>query len=368
MKKIEFREIIELFLNRSIHTIKSECEVPNINFKFDKKSILFFKDIVENPYVKKESWTPNASYDDIEFLMCLDDNVITLNVNDGYRFFELLKEITNSLIKLRNYYGITTHPRSTAMSVMRHIWLRMGIDDINNVELFLEKQLQFVNNITFDNQNIQFKKVGIFFQYDVVMSTNVNETYDETTRSMLFSIKGNDKTYDLPRILYDIDKNRNCYVYGVQNYPSKNKDKSIERKLYKINKDIENPNVHPSKVYAMLFFINELKKKGLSRIIVPSMQVLSYRYHELLGEKAKNDIEKIAIEVNKYPNDEQLKREYEYIKDWYNSIYEKQDKISYLKTEELFNLIYRISEHDNSIEIVNELNIQGDSLNIKIVK
>ena len=41
METIKFREIIELFLNRTTYKIKSESEVSNINFKFDDSGIYF---------------------------------------------------------------------------------------------------------------------------------------------------------------------------------------------------------------------------------------------------------------------------------------------------------------------------------------
>ena len=80
---------------------------------------------------------------------------------------------------------------------------------------------------------------------------NINRLWDESTRSMHFTIKDADKRYALPRVLYDIDNNGVCYVYAIQKSKSEGADKSIERKLYKINKGIESPNVHPSKVYAL---------------------------------------------------------------------------------------------------------------------
>ena len=39
MEKIEFKEIVELFLNTTIHQIKFESEVPNINFLFKEDGI-----------------------------------------------------------------------------------------------------------------------------------------------------------------------------------------------------------------------------------------------------------------------------------------------------------------------------------------
>ena len=365
MEKIEFKEIVELFLNTTIHQIKFESEVPNINFLFKEDGIELFKNVIENPFVKKGYWTPNASETDLDLLMRQDEDVITISVNDAYLFFELLKEIVNSQIKLDDYYNIKSFSRNIAMKIMRRIWLRMGIEDISNVELFLKRQLEFTNSLTFDTYD--FKKVGSFYDYDVLMKTMVNATYDESTRSMIFYIKGNTGVYELPSILYDVDSENRCYIYGVQNSISKlNKDKKIERKMYKINKGIENPNVHPSKVYAMLYFISELEKQGITKIIVPSMQVLNYRYHELLSIKAKKDLIEIQEKLIQFPNDEMLKENYFLIKKWYERLHEKEDLISYLKTEELFNLLYRMLEHNPNLEVLNDPNIEGDSLNIKI--
>ena len=195
--------------------------------------------------------------------------------------------ITNSLIKLNEEYSITLPARSLAMHVLRRIWLRLGIEDITNVNDFLDRQLQFVKNRMFDIHSIE--KISSFNGYEIFMKSEVNPTWDETTRSMIFTIQRNDSVYELPRILFDIDDNGVCYIYAVQN-SIKKKDKIIERQLYILNKNIEDPNVHPSKVCAMMLFIEELKKKGISKIKIPSMQVLSYRFHELISEQAKKSV------------------------------------------------------------------------------
>ena len=61
-----------------------------------------------------------------------------------------------------------------------------------------------------------------------------------------------------------------------------------------------------------------------------------------------------------------FKKKYERIKKWYNRVYNKEDLISYLKTEELFNLMYRITMYNPNIEIMNEVIIQGDCLKMRI--
>lgn len=367
MKEISIKEIIGLFLSRSIHDLKSENEVPKINFIFTEDTYNLFKDIKEKQQQRRGFFIPDINDEDIELVKRQDEDTLTLEVKDGYHFFKLLQEITNESIELDACYNYLSNPSNTAMRIMRYIWLRMGIEDINNVEQFLEKQLEFYKDRTLDTSN---KIIDHFYDYNVEMKTKRNSTWDETTKSMIFTIKdkNKEKEYELPRILYDIDKDNNCYIYAIQNIKDASKDKSIERKLYKINKNIDNPNIHPNKIYALIYFINELKKNDISKIIVPSIQILNYRYHEILGEKAKEELERIENVLKRYPNDFDYLLKKENIIAWYNRVYNKQDKISYLKTEELLNLMYRITLHDSSIEITNEVNIQGDSLKIKIKK
>ena len=53
---------------------------------------------------------------------------------------------------------------------------------------------------------------------------------------------------------------------------------------------------------------------------------------------------------------------------WYNNIVDKQDLISKNKTENLINLFYRMTEHITDLEIRNDINVQGDYLDIRIGK
>lgn len=61
MEKIEFRELVELFLNTSIHQIKSESEVPNINFKFGEDAYVLFKNIIDKPFVNEDYFVKNIN-------------------------------------------------------------------------------------------------------------------------------------------------------------------------------------------------------------------------------------------------------------------------------------------------------------------
>ena len=100
--------------------------------------------------------------------------------------------------------------------------------------------------------------------------------------------------------------------------------------LIRLNRNITNPNVHPGKVYSIILFINELKKKGITKVKIPSMQVLSYEYHKILSKQVYENLQKIENDL-KQENNDITNEEYDYVLKMYNNMYKKEDKISYLK-------------------------------------
>ena len=352
-------EVVAVFLNFTIHQIKNEEEVPNINFVFKEKDYEIFNNAIKRNLL----YIPGVSKKDIDYLRKhSNDDCLSINVKDGKLFFNNLTELVNKTIDLFKEYGDYFMLLESVEYLMRRIWLRMGINDVENVEQFLEKQVEFTSNRTLDNQSL--KTIKRTDNYEIKMKTILNELWDETTRRMVFTITDGKNNQDLPTVLYDIDNEGTCYIYGVQNDKGE-KNKKIGRSLYKLNKGIENPNVHPGKVYSLLLFIEQLKEKNIKNIIVPSLQVLSYPYHEIISEGTKETYERIKKEYEKDPSNYNKNRYLGY-QDWYNHVYNKQDKVSYLKTEELINLFYRILEHDSDLEILNEVGIQGDSILLKI--
>ena len=357
---ISYNDLIQIFLSYSIYDIKNEREMPNINFIFNEDGYDLLNSVIKD----NEHRLHHSTIEDLDYLKThSNDDCISLVINDAFIFFKYLTDIVNESLKLFREYGDNVNARETTRYLLRRIWLRMGINDIQNVELFLKNQLEFIKDRTFNIK--ENEQISEYEGEKVLVKTKPSELWDESTRSMIFTLENESESYELPHILYDINEDGICYVFGVQSAQVE-KSKRIERKLYKLNKGIDNPNIHPSKVLSMLLFINELKKKNISKIVVPSMQVLSYDYHILLSKQAKKNYLEMKKEYEKNPEDIYLKGRLDYLENWFNHVYEKQDLISYLKTEELFNLIYRLTFHDPDIEITNEVNIQGDSINISL--
>ena len=365
--KVTLKETIELFVISTYREIKAESEIPNFNIIFPEDAYKLFQYVMDNPHKKKGYLTPNIRPEYIENMKQENNqnpNVPTMTIKNASIFFKYLTDITNNLVELYRQYGELKDARALHIQAMRRIWLRMGNDDFNNVEEFLDLQLQFIKNQKLD----EFKKeitVDHILNYDVVLKTRINSTWDETPRNISFKIvdKEQNTMYELPHIHYAISEDNTCYIYAIQNEFEPIKNKKIVRELYKLNKGIENPCNHPDQVYSMILFLRFLKEQNISKIKIPTNQTLSYRYHKLLSEYHKQELinlgligplkRKLTNEITK--EDKKRLERYEKFLLWCDNIIDKEDVIEQLKTTNFINLIKRMPNHIPDLEI-KELN------------
>ena len=361
---IDFKELIELFILRTLPSIKSEKEIPNINFIFDNNSIELFNYVMKHPFRKKDAWTEDITSKDLEItkeVNNMNPNSNTIIIDDGVSFFDYLTSIVNEHLKLFKEYEYTLMTRSTTMSLLTRIWLRMDDNDFNDVISFLRKELDFYKDRTLDKYRTE-TYISSYEGIDSYAECNINESWDETTRSMNFRLENSGESHTISRVLYDIRSENGikvCYIYGVQNNLFNITNKRIERKLYKLNKGIDNPKVHPNQLYSLILFLEILKKEGITTIKVPKNQTLSYGYHKILSNnerssfKAKWPTEKVRKIYSSDDEDSINKRhEYELDKEWFKHIVGKEDTIERLKTDKLFELLRRLCLYDSSFEFV----------------
>lgn len=349
-----------IFFNKTINDIRRSKETPNINFHFSDEDSLRIK-AAAKLVIGMSDERADTYYE--RFFGNDPEAVLTIDVTDFSSFFKTLYKIILEQDTLNQRYRKRDSISTTATCLLRRIWLRMGPDDVNNVENFLSKQLEFLQNRKLDMvEPLYMDDLG---EYKVYQRTDGNETWDETTRRMIFTLVDENGTdYELPTILYDIDESNACYIYGVQDRNKKH-DPHIERKLYILNKGIDDPNVHPSKVFSLLLFMKELKRHNIKKVVVPTLQVLSYPYHEILSEQSVKNLEEAKQRLEKNPDNPVVQADYKLMQGWYDRLHNNQDKISYLKSEELANLVYRITLHDDEIEIMNDID-QSTDLNLRI--
>lgn len=361
---IDFKELIELFILRTLPSIKSEKEIPNINFIFDNNSIELFNYVMEHPFRKKDVWTEDITSKDLEItkeINNMNPNSNTIIIDDGVSFFDYLTSIVNEHLKLFKEYEYILMIRSTTMSLLTRIWLRMDDNDFNDVISFLKKELDFYKDRTLDKYRTEIY-ISSYEGIDSYAECNINESWDETTRSMNFRLENSGESHTISRVLYDIRSENGikvCYIYGVQNNLFNITNKRIERKLYKLNKGIDNPKVHPNQLYSLILFLEILKKEGITTIKVPKNQTLSYGYHKILSNNEKSNF-KVKWPTKKvrkiYSSDDEdsinKRHEYELDKEWFKHIVGKENTIERLKTDKLFELLRRLCLYDPSFEFV----------------
>ena len=306
----------------------------------------------------------------------LDENAIYIKIEDYKMFFYLLKEIVIKYGQrenkgLRNSYNI-----------MRSIWLRMSPSEINDVLLFLKKQLFFLKT---DDILPYYKK--FFKKYEdleIYYENKANDDWFETNNNIKFSFVRSGKfdeelpldfEYNLPSIHYALNKENDegvCYIYGIQNI-GKFKDEIIKEKIKPLKRQLRNKYVSSEFILSLRFFIELLSNNGINTIKVPLLQVFNYQYHEDLSDSLQRA-------YSSYENKEELEQKYkegnrddivlDYMHDKtnYERFYGKADMISKNKTERLLDTFRVYSEIYGDIEFLNDPFIQGDYLIIKINK
>ena len=278
--EITKKEVVKSFLINLLYYLDSGKDIPGLNFIFPKDSIDYLN-----------------SFDIVFFdssKICtevLNTEQYNIQIKDTEVFFELLTNIVNELIKLNCFYKEKYYGSLIIDDLLKNIWLRMGSEDFNNVEMFLENQLAFLKNRTLDKPNMNIAFINSQNK-DVSYQVRKNPLYFESTRCIQFKIHDNEDCHDLPNILYDIKEENSelvCYIFGVQMPTLRHKSKKIERDLYKINANVEECLVHPNFLMAMTLFFELLRKNEINHVKVPLLQVLSYEYHTILSNNIKEN-------------------------------------------------------------------------------
>lgn len=354
MRKIEFKELIEIFITGTLPSIGAENEIPRINFIFNSEGIELINSISKSPFILKNCWTPSISEEDIERLKNLNkSNYPNIEIDNPIEFFKLLTDIVNSQIRLYTSHNIHVSERNVCINVLLRIWLRMDKNDFRNINSFLKKELDFLNNNTLEKYNN--REIDNYEGYKVTSLINVNETWDETSKSIYFILGDKDSSHTVSHINYSIreeDNEKVCYIYAVQSDLVKTTNKKIERKLYKLNKGIKVQDVHPNQVFPLIELMHLLNKEGITTIKVPKNQELNYEYHEILS---KREEERFHLRwpkslINKILSNNSQETEYQrklYLLDktFYEHTVGKSSKIRELKTTKLFALLKRLSFH-----------------------
>ena len=377
-------DIYNIFLVKTIPGIlKSEYSMPPIPFVFDENTINGFQkhlDSNDDIYYLIGSRS-------IEYLKDVRDKYLTgvdgdyIIVNDHSTFFSLLQEI------IEVYSERLDRNLCDPRDFIRSIWLRMGVDDIKNVESFLRKQLTFLENDSMLKKYREMSKID----EDYVLEYRIDENNDwfETNQHITFSIRKNstqenlfylylnpdDYDYDFPAIHFELlEKNGKptCYIYGIQSLDESHSE-DIKKRLQPVRKKLRNKYVSADFLIALGLFFDFLYDNNICDVEIPTLQVFNYPYHENLSSNTKSsfsgyskeDKEELEKEYNEGNADDKI-LDYIHTKEMVNRFCDKQDSISYNKTERLIYTLYELSERSETIEVVSEPFIQSENMRIHL--
>lgn len=345
----DINEIINLFGNTTLPLLNGSKRLVNINFIFDDSIINLIR------------YNPNKEY----FLKDNNSNedIITINIDDSYKFFELLTILYNELVNMNDEIFHTTITDFFKLMSTK-LFLRMTPYDIENIYEFLERQIEFAKSREFSDYRFS-KKVGMYDKYNIDGTLFLNP-FCESNQAMTYKLYTEDKIHEheLAKIDYDIcyeNGSKVCYISAIQNKRGRYTDKKIERSLYKLNKGI-NSDVHPNQVLPLILFTDLLLEHKIDTIKVPIINPLDYDFHKILG-----NIEKEMFDLKwKDVKDKEESYFYQFEKETVDHTYQKEDYISYLKTEKLFKLMDRLSLH-RDVKLINDIDNNNGFLIYKLM-
>jgi len=255
--------------------------------------------------------------------------------------------------------------------VIALLFFDMSINDFNEPISYVQRKIDFISNKFLEDKVI----LSDYFEGKIIIE--INSYGKETPYSFNPTIVDENNSYILPTISYGISGNV-CYIYAIQNYNERSRNKyhdKIRRKLYKLNSGVyENESleykeykegkseyypenvsdVPPSFILSLTLFLNEIYKKGITKVkVIPYLPI---RY--------QNMIKDIAGKVIKKSKEENLS-EMEKRKMFLDSVNNYRDIQSNI-TEKFIRTFYRVAYHFDNVEITSIPMELDDSLHISL--
>lgn len=259
---------------------------------------LFFGEIVKEAKIGKVNAayiTYNIKFDVVYERKKLKSDHMhpILYIENKEQFLDMFTVYVNEILKK---YDLKKIDREYIKFFLIYIFLNATYNDFENPIIYISRYISFLNDKTFENYN-DIKLMDIFEDSYIKASSDITPLGYEGVNAFSTSINSyNGKSYyKLPTIYYAIDKDI-CYIYAVQNGTNisndRNYEKTIKRKLYKVNENVSVENreqflgtildVSPSSIIALTIFLCELKNNGISKVKVVSY--LPVRYFARLNE------------------------------------------------------------------------------------
>ena len=208
METLDFKEAVTLFLDRTMSDLKNESEIPALNIVFPDSAFKLFEYIKEHPYETEGSYVPPLYDRDIEKAKIENNSnkdLPTINIHNPVLFFELLTDIINSWRDFKNKCFGSYSPRALFIQNIKRLFLRMSPSDFDNIEQFLQRELSFLKDETFEEYISKNTVIGEYEGYILKTALEEAPSWCETSKKMTFYLTNdNNEFHTLPSIYFGI--------------------------------------------------------------------------------------------------------------------------------------------------------------------
>lgn len=154
--------------------------------------------------------------------------------------------------------------------------------DFENIYGYIDLRHQMILNKC--SKNLRF--LGEYMGLDVCCEINKSASNLEAPYRMKIMLSNDEDTFELPRITFGFDNNKNVHVFAIQNKPTKEKTplyKKLDRHFRAVNKDVppeeDIANISPSALVAFTIFSTYMENCGFKNYKVHSYMPLRYQSH-----------------------------------------------------------------------------------------
>ena len=246
-----------------------------------------------------------------------NDYFPTIMISDEYEFFRLLEIYVNKTLESGRKLPYFKNKNDQIRFIISYLFVNSTTEEFNNPIELLQKHIGFLEDETFKeyDKKATISLDGELNNTSLSIERVTQSIYLETPHSLRFKIEDDQSMsdYDLGEISYGIYDNT-CYIYSMMNRSKKSDDpfyKKINRKLFKLNKDIYKEESDEFKNYkegsseyypenitdvsmpfiiSLSSFINLLKYQGINDIKVVTYLPLRYLSRDISSDnEERND-------------------------------------------------------------------------------
>lgn len=331
--------MINVLVDESLREIISEAKNGYINFELGKL-YMKFDTVIEQSFSNVTE----------------DNNMPILNIQKYKDLYKSLYKYIEILLTNDTKWSNSIPSNNLKEYIKKQIcylFSNATFYDFNNPNIFVNRYINFLTDDTFDDintaDNIYIEQLGATLNIRKTIQPGGQETPFALDITLERTVDGHNYQYHLPYVRYginNIENQKDAYLYAIQNKPSDNLgdnpyqikfNKEMKRKLYQVNKGIENQellNVSPSFVLVYTIFLSILKKENIGKLYV-----------------AKKLPEKIYIKEQLYGNQEEKIRLMSPNKIKALGIVTDVEKLKQNLTERFVKITDRMSNHLNGMNV-----------------